>query len=107
MTSVEFPEEYFDKLLAYLGAGGKEHFKLFGKSAGLSVSTKEDALTEGRSFFTNIKKESILTLIAALENREYDAVWHLLENDLRFAVAIANSAKAFPDAAQRDNRKVA
>lgn len=97
LTCVELPQEEFNKLLAYLRGGEKGISDYLAKALVCQFLLKKTLLTEGRSFFTNIKKKNILGFIANIEDKEYEEAWHFLENDLRFAAAIANSAKDFPD----------
>jgi len=94
---VELPPKDFERLLQYLKGAEKAISDNLAKAIVSQFNLKENLLTQGKTFFGAIKKKSFLDFINDLENKKYEEVWLFLKEDLRFAVAMANTAKEFPD----------
>jgi hypothetical protein len=94
---MELPPKDFERLLEYLNVSEKAISDDLSKAITFQFNLKNTLLTDGKKFFELKKNQVILNLIAALESKTYDDVWAILKDDLRFAVAMANTAKDFPD----------
>lgn len=94
---MELPPKDFERLLEYLSTSEKDISDDLAKAIAFQFNLKNTLLIDGRKFFESRKKQTILNLIAAIESKKYDDVWDILKDDLRFAVAMANTAKDFPD----------
>jgi len=97
LISVEMPELDFNRLLDYLRGAEKAISDQLAKVVLSQFLLKKTLFDKGRDFFREIKKEIILAFISNLEEKKYEKAWLFLENDLQYAIAIANSAKDFPD----------
>ena len=94
---VELPPKDFQRLLQYLEGAEKAISDDLAKEIVFQFNFKRKLLAEGKTFFEAIKNKSFLDFISDLENKKYEQVWLFLKQDLRFAVAMANTAKEFPD----------
>ncbi len=97
LMSIQLPQGDLDKLLIYLRSAEKNISNNLSNALLYQFNLKKTLFSDGRKFFEDIKKENILYFISALEKKDYDKVWHFIKDDLRFAVAMANSAKDFPE----------
>ena len=97
LTFVELPPNELEKLLQYLQAADKSISDGLAKMIVIQFTLKANLFTEGKKFFEATKKKGILEFIDNLEKEEYDKALMLLKEDLRFAVAMANAGKQFPD----------
>ncbi|GAG43014.1 unnamed protein product, partial [marine sediment metagenome] len=93
---VELPPKDFERLLQYLEGAEKAISDDLAKEIVLQFNFKKNLLTEGKTFFGAMKKESFSDFIDDLENKKYEEVWLFLKEDLRFAVGMASTAKEFP-----------
>lgn len=94
---IELPPKDFERLLHYLKGAEKAISDGLAKVIVFQFNLKKNLLTEGKTFFEAIKKKSFLDFINDLENKKYEEVWLFLKEDLLFAVAMASTAKEFPD----------
>jgi hypothetical protein len=97
LTFVELPPRDFERLLHYLQVAEKAISDSLARMIVIQFNLKTTLFTEGKKFFEVIKKKTILDFIENLEKKEYDEAWIFLKEDLKFAVAMANTAKQFPD----------
>jgi tetratricopeptide (TPR) repeat protein len=97
LMSVALPPEELDKLLSFLRGAEKGLSDYLAKALLFQFVQKNTVMTEGRTFFKDAKKENILGVITSIENKDYDQLWHFMEDDLNFAIAMAHAAKEFPD----------
>jgi len=97
LTFVELPPRDFERLLQYLQEGEKLLSDSLARMIVIQFNLKTTLFTEGKKFFEVIKKKTILDFIENLEKKEYDEAWIFLKEDLKFAVAMANTAKQLPD----------
>ena len=97
LTFVELPLRDFERLLQYLQGAEKVISDGLARMIVIQFSLKTTLFTEGKKFFEVTKKKSILDFIDNLEKKEYDEALIFLKEDLKFAVAMANTAKQFPD----------
>lgn len=94
---IELPPKDFEILLQYLQEADKAISDDLAKVIIIQFNLKRNLFIDGKKFFEATKKKSIFDFIDNLENKKYDEVWIFLKADLRFAVAMANTAKEFPD----------
>ena len=97
LVFVELPQKDFERLIQYLEGAEKAISDDLAKEIVFQFNFKRKLLAEGKTFFEAIKNKSFLDFISDLENKKYEQVWLFLKQDLRFAVAMANTAKEFPD----------
>lgn len=97
LTHIAMPPKDFVRLLQYLKEAEKAISDDLAKRIFIQFNFEETLFTEGKKFFGDINKESILNFIRSLENKQYDEAWIFLKEDPQFAVAIANTAKQFPE----------
>ena len=91
------PKEEFGKLLHYLEGAEKSISDSLARVIIIQFALDGNLFTEGKRFFETTRKKNILEFINHLEKKEYDEVLPALKEDLRFAVAMANSGKQFPE----------
>jgi hypothetical protein len=91
------PQKDFELLLQYLQKAETTISDNLAKAIIVQFNLKQTLLTEGKNFFTVIKKKNILEFINNLENKKYNDVISFLKDDQRFSVAMANTAKQYPD----------
>lgn len=97
LLPISLPENDLKRLLKYLQEADNKFSDSLAKMVIIQFLHKSTLLTEGKNFFEEVKKEKALEFIDNLQNKKYDEAWEYLKDDLRFAVAVANSAKDFPD----------
>ena len=97
LTFVELPPKDLERLVQYFQGAEKVISDGLSKMIVIQFTLKTTLFTEGRKFFETTKKKGILEFIDNLEKKEYDKALILLKEDLRFAVAMANAGKQFPD----------
>jgi tetratricopeptide (TPR) repeat protein len=97
LAFVELPPKDLERLVQYLQGAEKVISDGLSKMIVIQFTLKATLFTEGRKFFETTKKKGILEFIDNLEKKEYDKALILLKEDLRFAVAMANAGKQFPD----------
>ncbi|HEV3037206.1 MAG TPA: hypothetical protein VHA33_05410 [Candidatus Angelobacter sp.] len=83
---VELPQYDLSKLQGYLKPAEKPLTDFLTKTLVLQFLHKKSLFTEGKEFFRQAKKQTILELITAVENRNYAQVVDLVKDDLQFAV---------------------
>ncbi len=94
---IELPPKDFERLLHYLEGAEKAISDDLAKAIISQFNLKKNLITRGKTFFEATKKKPFLDLINDLENKRYEEVWLFLKEDPRFAVAMASTAKEFPD----------
>ncbi|MGZ6330907.1 MAG: tetratricopeptide repeat protein, partial [Parachlamydiaceae bacterium] len=94
---VELPPKDLERLVQYFQGAEKVISDGLSKMIVIQFTLKTTLFTEGRKFFETSRKKGILEFIDNLEKKEYDKAQILLKEDLRFAVAMANVGKQFPD----------
>ena len=94
---ISLPEIYFKRLLDYLKQSEKDISDSLEKIIVTQFLHTSKLLTEGRDFFEDAERKKALDFIDNIKKEKYDDAWDYLNDDLRFAVAIANSAKDFPN----------
>jgi len=94
---IEVPPNDFERLLRYLQVAEKKISDDLAKLIVLQFIIKETLFDNGEKFFVAINKRDILDFICSLKNKKYDDAFIFLKDDLRFAVAIANTAKQFSE----------
>jgi hypothetical protein len=97
LTFVELPKKDFERLLQYLQGAEKAISDGLARMIVIQFNLKTTLFTEGKKFFEVINKKGILDFIDDLEKKEYDEAWIFLKEDLKFSIAMANTAKQFPD----------
>jgi hypothetical protein len=94
---VSIPQNDFEKLKQYLLNSEKPISKDLAQAIVFQFNIRDNLLSEGKIFFQKTNKTDIINLIDNLENKKIDDVLAFLKNDPKFAVAMANTAKKFPD----------
>jgi hypothetical protein len=94
---ISLPEDDLKRLLEYLKNADNKFSDSLEKTILIQFLHKNTLLTEGKAFFEESGRKKALEFIDSIENKKYDQAWDYLKDELRFAVAIANSAKDFPD----------
>lgn len=97
LTLIEIPPKDFVRLLQYIKKAEKAISDDLAKMIFIQFIFEKTLFTEGKRFFVDIDKKSILNFIHSLENKQYDEAWIFLKEDPQFAVVIANTAKQFPE----------
>lgn len=97
LAFVELPEDDLKRLFSYLNDAEKEISDDLAKRLIFQFFLKDTLFTEGKEYFKKINNKRILDFIDNLKNKNYDKVMEFLSDDPLFAVAIANTAKNFPD----------
>jgi len=97
LTFVELPPRDFERLLQYLQEAEKVISDGLARMIVIQFNLKTTLFFEGKKFFDAIKKKRILDFIDNLKKKEYEEAWVFVKEDLKFAVAMANTAKQFPE----------
>ncbi|MCL5021931.1 MAG: hypothetical protein M1497_00915 [Nitrospirae bacterium] len=97
LMSIQLPDEEFNKLLNVLRKAENGISNYMAKALVVEFIVKDTLLTEGKPFFKDIKKESVLAFISNIEEKKFDDAWKFMKDDSQFALTIANSAKKLPD----------
>lgn len=95
------PQKDFELLLQYLQKVEKVILDDLAKAIILQFILKQTLFTEGRNFFNALKMKHILEFINNFENKKYNDVISFFKDDLRFSIAMANTAKKDPDLRKR------
>ena len=85
----ELPQADFEKLKSHLKKAEKPIADVLAKVMVLQFLQKNTHFTEGKEFFSEIKKQNIVDFISAVENKNYKEVVTFLKDDIRFAVDFA------------------
>ncbi len=94
---ISLPEDDLKRLLEYLKNAKNEFSDSLEKTIIVQFFHKNTLLTDGKAFFEDSGRKKALEFINNIENKKYNKTWEYLKDNLRFAVAIANSAKDFPN----------
>lgn len=94
---IQVPPDALDKLLTYLRAAEKGISDYLSKALVFQFNLQDTLYSVGKTFFLLKRKDNILNFIANLEDKNLDEVWNFMKDDSLFAVAIAHSARQFPD----------
>jgi tetratricopeptide (TPR) repeat protein len=97
LMNVQLPQDEFDRLIVYLRRAEKGISDDLAKALIFQFILRKTLFSEGRLLFEDKAKEDIRSFVDYLENKNYDGVWNFMKDDLRFAIAMANAAKDFPD----------
>lgn len=90
---VELPQADFLKLQNYLKQTDKPIADFLARALVLQFLYKKTLFTEGKVFFTEIKKQDVVDLIVAVETGNYARAVELAKDDVQFAVDFAVGIK--------------
>jgi len=94
---VSLPDDDLKKLLNYIKDSKRKISDELSKVLIFQFNIKDGLLTTGKKFFTEINNQKHLNFIGDLENSNYEEVLRFLENDISFAIILANTLKSLPD----------
>lgn len=91
LRSARFPDDAFENLLKYLNRAQDKLSPALINSIMLHFIDKNNLQTEGRKFFEEIHSPKGIDFIDSIENKRYDDVLPLFDDDIQFAVLIATN----------------
>jgi hypothetical protein len=86
IRTVELPQVDFLKLQDYLKQADKPISDFLAKTLVLQFLHKKSFFTEGKAFFSQIKKQDIVDLIMAVEEKNYARAVDMVKDDVQLAV---------------------
>ncbi len=97
MQFVSLPSDALNKLLQYIISSRKDISDELAKVLIFQFNVSGSLLTAGEHFFNEINNQKYTSFINDLESKNYGRVLSFLEDDVFFAVTLANTLKDFPD----------
>jgi len=97
LMHTEIPQTSLDTLIQYLDRAKTDISDKLSKAIIFQFCLKGTLVSEGYEYFCRIGKTDIVALIDDLKDARYSKACDFVIKDIQFAIAIANSAKEFPE----------
>ncbi|MCD4691850.1 MAG: hypothetical protein K8R79_02955, partial [Calditrichales bacterium] len=97
LRSVSLPDNDFNQLLEYLINSKKEISEELSKVLIFQFNIRDSLFTDGKKFFEETNNQKYLDFINYLESKNDEKVLKFLDNDIQFAISIANTTKNLPE----------
>jgi len=94
---VSLPDDDLKQLLEYIKISKKEISDELSKTLIFQFNIRENLLSDGKKFFTEINNQKYIDLINLIESKNYKQVLKFIEEDIPFAVTLADTLKSFPE----------